>query len=388
MTTPPSEVWHGITRLVRGGAQRIALDLAGGLDRARFTPVLLAGLETGPEGSLWSEAEALGIEIIRLPSLVRSVSPWRDLRALREAGRLIRERRPAVVHAHTSKAGFILCRAARRAGVPAVVLSPHGHILGAGAQIPGVPTAGWRRRVLVHLARRSCRDADAVVCPNDAEREDGIAHGLWTPETSVVVPNGIDTGKFSPRDRAAARRGLGFAADGRVVGVVARLTREKGVDLAIEAAAALPGTRLVIVGDGPERGALAARAREVGVADRVDFLGLRDDLPEIYPAFDVLLVPSRTEAHGLVAAEALACSVPVVAARVGGLRSIVEEGRNGLLVPPEDAAAAAAALGRILEDPPWAERLGRQGRARVLELWSLTSMLRATESLYTHLLER
>ena len=95
MSEAPREVWQGITRLVRGGAQRIALDLAGGLDRARFTPVLLAGAETGPEGSLWPEAEALGIEIIRLPSLVRSVSPWRDLRALREVGRLIRERRPA-----------------------------------------------------------------------------------------------------------------------------------------------------------------------------------------------------------------------------------------------------------------------------------------------------
>jgi len=388
MRPPPHEVWHGITRLVRGGAQRIALDLVRGLDRSRFRPVLLAGTETGAEGSLWPEAEALGIEVIRLPALVRAVAPWRDLRALREAGRLLRARRPAIVHAHTSKAGFILCRAARRAGVPAVVLSPHGHILGASAQIPGVPSGGWRRRVLAHLARRSAEDADAVVCPNEAEREEGIALGMWRAERSVVVPNGVDTDRFRPADRAAARRSLGIAADGRVVGAVARLTREKGIDLAIEAVAALPGVRLVIVGDGPERAELGALARSRGVADRVDFLGLREDLPALYPAFDALLVPSRTEAHGLVAAEALACAVPVVAARVGGLRSIVEEGRNGLLAAPEDAAALAAALRRLLEDPSWAERLGRQGREGVVERWSLAAMIRGTEELYERLLAR
>jgi len=392
MTTPPREVWHGITRLVRGGAQRIVLDLVRGLDPARFRPVLLAGTETGAEGSLWPEAEALGIEIIRLPALVRAVAPWRDLRALRETERLLRERRPAVVHAHTSKAGFILCRAARRAGVPAVVLSPHGHILGASAQIPGVPSAGWRRRILAHLARRSAEDADLVLCPNESEREEGIALGMWRAERAVVVPNGIDTERFRPADsaadRAAARRALGIAVDGRVVGAVARLTREKGIDLAIEAIAALPGVRLILVGDGPERGELEGRARALGVADRVDFLGMRDDLPALYPAFDALLVPSRTEAHGLVAAEALACAVPVVAARVGGLRSIVLEGKCGLFAPPEDAAAFAAALRRVLEDPPWAERLGRQGRAHITLRWSLAAMLRGTEEQYEKLLAR
>lgn len=391
MAGEPREVWQGITRLVRGGAQRIVLDLVRGLDRARFRPVLLAGTETGAEGSLWGEAEALGVEIIRVPTLVRAVAPWRDLRALSAVGRLIRERRPAIVHAHTSKAGFILCRAARRAGVPAVVLSPHGHILGASAQIPGVPSAGWRRRILGHLARRSADDADIVLCPNDAERDEGIALGMWREDRSVVVPNGVDTERFRPADRAAARRALGIATDGRVgggrvVGTVARLTREKGIDLAVEAVAALPGVRLVIVGDGPERAALEERARTLGVADRVDLLGLRDDLPAIYPAFDALLVPSRTEAHGLVAAEALACAVPVVAARVGGLRSIVEEGTCGLFVPPDDPRAAADALRRILEDPPWAERLGRQGRARIIERWSLAAMLRGTEDLYERLL--
>lgn len=341
-TDAPHEVWHGITRLVRGGAQLVVLDLIAGLDRSRFTPVLLAGPETGSEGSLWPEAEALCIELVRVPSLVRPVAPARDLAALRDLTRRLRERRPALVHAHTSKAGFLLCRAARRATIGGVVLSPHGHIAGTGAQIPGVPSRGWKRRILRSLARRSARDADLIVCPNEEERRDGIAHGMWSEERSVVVPNGIDTERFAPAPRDAARRALGWAVDVPTVGVVARLTREKGIDVAIEAVALLPGVRCAVVGDGPERATLEARARELGVGDRVEFLGVRGDVAAVMPAFDALLVPSRTEAHGMVAVEALACGVPVVASDVGGLRGIVDPDRTGLRVPPDDPAACRA----------------------------------------------
>ncbi len=387
MGDAPREVWHGITRLVRGGAQLVVLDLVRGLDRSRFRPVLLAGEETGSEGSLWSEAEALGVELIRVPNLVRAASPWKDLRALGEMTRLIRGRRPAIVHAHTSKAGYIFCRAARRAGIPGVVLSPHGHILGAAAEIPGVPSAGWKRRVLAQLARRSARSADVVVCPNAAEREDGIAHRLWSEESSVVVPNGIDTRRFSPGDQAEARGALGWAFDVPTIGVVARLTREKGVDLAIRAVASIPGVRLVLVGDGPERDALHALTIELRVTDRVEFLGLRDDVPALYPSFDLLLVPSRTEAHGLVAAEALSCEVPVVAARVGGLREIVDL-ECGRLVPAGEPEGFAAAIRALLDDRTGLQRLGKRGREIICDRWSREAMLSATEQVYEELLAR
>mgnify|MGYP002638887196 CR=1 FL=1 len=386
MPEAPIEVWHGITRLVRGGAQGVVLDLLAGLDRGRFRPVLLSGEETGSEGSLWPEAEALGIELIRIPTLVRAVSPWNDVRTLRHLTRLLRERRPAIVHAHTSKAGFLLCRAARRAKIAGIVFSPHGHIAGASAEIPGVPKRGIKRRILSQLARQSARDAHVVVCPNDAERRDGIAHRMWTEQRSIVVPNGIDTDRFEPAPHAAACATIGIDARIATIGVVARLTREKGVDLAITALAEIPEAQLVIVGDGPERAALETLTIDYEVADRVTFLGMRDDVASLYPAFDVLAVPSRTEAHGLVAAEALSCEVPVIAARVGGLQSIVESDRCGAFFPPGNATALATALTRVLEDRPWAERLGRAGRRLVLERWSRRAMLSGTEELYLKLL--
>ena len=389
MNDAPIEVWHGITRLVRGGAQGVVLDLLAGLDRTRFRPVLVSGEETGAEGSLWDEAEALEIELIRIPTLVRAVSPLDDWRALRTLTRLLRERRPPLVHAHTSKAGFLLCRAARRAKIEGIVFSPHGHIAGASAEIPGVPKRGLKRRVLATLARQSSRDAHAVLCPNGTERAEGVAHRMWSEEKSIVVPNGIDIARFAPTDRIAARQEIGIPKDAPTIGVVARLTREKGVDLAVEALAQIevPGTQLVLVGDGPERESLEALAKTRGIADRVTFLGMRDDVARLYSAFDVLAVPSRTEAHGLVAAEALACEVPVVAAEVGGLQSIVEPERCGAFFPAGDSAALAKSLTRILEDPPWAERLGRAGRRVVVERWSKEAMLAGTEELYDRLLK-
>ena len=324
---------HIITRLVRGGAQQLVLDLCRDLTCRDLNVLLVAGDQTGAEGSLWEEAGALGITTLRVPSLVREIAPLRDYRALRRLRRLMRAHRPDIVHAHTSKAGLLGCLAARRERVPAIVLAPHGHILGKDAQIPGVPRRGLKRRLLAAACRHNVRCAHVVVAPNDAEREDGIRHGLWRAEDAVTIPNGVDTERFRPRDRATARARLGLESDRPVVGAVARLTREKGIDLAIEALCTLPDAVLVIVGDGPERESLVTQARSLDVAERTLFAGIARNVETVLPAFDVCLVPSRTESHGMAAAEALASEVPVVASDVGGLRSLVIHEKTALLMP-------------------------------------------------------
>jgi len=384
----PVKVLHVITRMVRGGAARIVLALCDGLRRRRFDVLLAAGGEAGPEGSLWDEAEALGIPSVRLPALIRRIAPSRDLAALAALRALCRARRPDIVHAHTSKAGLIGCLAARMEGVPAVVLAPHGHILAPGARIPGVPNRGLMRRLLAAAARRSARHADLVIAPNEHEREDGIRHGAWTEERSTVVPNGVDTDLFRPRDRGAARAAIGLPRAGFVLGVAARLTPEKGIDYAIEALTCVPGAVLVIAGDGPERARLAVLAQSLGVAGRVMFAGLRARMEEILPAFDTFLAPSRTEAHGMAAAEALACGVPVIAFAVGGLRSIVLGGVTGLLAAPGDVESFAAAARLLAADPALRARLGRAGREHVCARFSLNAMLAQTVAVYTALLRR
>ncbi len=384
----PVKVVHIITRMVRGGAQRIVLTLLAGLRRAGFDVLLAAGEQTGPEGSLWDEVEALGIPVVRVPALVREIAPLRDLRALARLREVLRANRPDIVHAHTSKAGFIGCLAARKERVPAVVLAPHGHILAEGARIPGVPHRGITRWLLAKAARRNARYADLVVTPNDHERNDGIGHGVWSAQSSIVVPNGIDMELFRPRDRDRARAALGAAREGFLVGAVARLTSEKGIDSAIKVLAHVREVSLVVVGDGPERRQLALLAASLGVADRVTFAGLRTRVEELMPAFDACLVPSRTEAHGMVAAEALACAVPVIASDVGGLRSIVLPGRTGLMVAAGDVEGYAAAVRLLARDRTLCARLGQAGREHVRARFSNEVMLARTMDVYASILRQ
>jgi glycosyltransferase involved in cell wall biosynthesis len=380
-------VMHVITRLVRGGAQNVVLALLRGLRGKELDLILVAGAQTGAEGSLWDEADGLGITTVRLPSLVRRIAPFRDYRALNDLRRIIRAYRPHIVHAHTSKAGFLGCLAARRERVPAVVLAPHGHILGEGAQIPGIPAWGLRRALLAAACRRNARYADAVVAPNEAERRDGIRLGLWAAERATTVPNGVDTDCFRPRDQRAAREKIGVPIGVPIVGTVARLTREKGIDFALETLRMLPRVLLVIVGDGPERESLETLAASLGVEDRTRFLSVRNDIEEILPAFDVCLVPSRTESHGMTAAEALACEVPVVASDVGGLRSLVLHRRTGLRVRPGETTGYARALAFLLGDQPLRKRMGRAGRAHIVASYSSGAMVDETLRLYRSLLD-
>ena len=187
------------------------------------------------------------------------------------------------------------------------------------------------------------------------------------PGRSVTIHNGVDVVRFRPRE--AERR----PGPLRVV-VVANLIPEKGVGVLLEAIARLREVEwsLDVVGDGPEHGPLEARARELGVADRVRFLGLRDDVPELLREADVAVHPARwQEALGNTVLEAMATGTPLVASRVGGIPELLADGSEGLLVPPGEPEPLAAALRRLAGDPPLRARLGASARARVLREFTL-----------------
>ncbi|MBP1633051.1 MAG: D-inositol-3-phosphate glycosyltransferase [Acidobacteria bacterium] len=216
------------------------------------------------------------------------------------------------------------------------------------------------------IARAGC-----VIASTQAEAAQLIEHYAANPERLCVSPPGVDHSVFHPGDRAAARSALGLAVEGRLVLFVGRIQPLKGVDVALAAfalvATRLPDCRLLVVGgpSGPqgmeEMAFLRAGAVTVALGDRVL---LRDPLPHrslagVYQAADVVVVPSRSESFGLVAAEAQACGIPVVASAVGGLAHVVADGESGLLVPGWDPPDYADALHRILTDPQLADRLAR-----------------------------
>ena len=167
----------------------------------------------------------------------------------------------------------------------------------------------------------------------------------------------------------------------KIVGVVARLEPEKGHPTLLEAwpavLRAVPDAYLLIVGEGSRRDALEAQARELRIAHRIVFTGRRDDVPAVTAALDVAVLPSYREAQGLTILEAMALSRPVVASNVGGIPEMIEDGVTGVLVPPHDAPALAAAIVRLLTDHPYADTLGRAGHDLVHDRFCIELMVSA-----------
>ena len=199
-------------------------------------------------------------------------------------------------------------------------------------------------------------------------------------EPPQVILNGIDTTRFQPGDRQAARSALGLPPHGRVIGISARLEHVKGVDIALEALARLDGeavrdVTLAIAGSGSLLATLEQQAVALGIADRVAFLGHLDDMAAFYPALDVFCLPSRAEGLPLSLLEAQSCAIPVVATRVGGVCDAVCDA-TGHLVPSEDPSALASALQCSLQES-LARNGNRDPRNFVLKTADLDSIAQA-----------
>ncbi len=355
-------VIHVITRLTLGGSSENTVLSIAGLRAAGHDCVLVAGA-TPSEPAVVDAARARGCPVELVPWLVRAPAPARDLRALAGLVRLFRQRRPSLVHTHTSKAGFIGRLAARIARVPRVVHTPHGHVF--YGYHGRAPTAAF-----VGLERLAARWTDRIVVLTERGAEEHLARGIGRAEQYVAIPSGVDTAALaaSAPDRPTARRALGLPADAAVIVGVGRLVPVKGFDVLVAAlpkvGAAVPSARLLLVGDGPERPAIESLARGLGVADRLTVTGARSDVTPYLAAADVLAAPSRNEGMGRVLIEAMALGVPVVAARVGGIPSVLGGGRFGRLVEPDAPAAMADALTALLGDPALRVQLAEAGRRR------------------------
>jgi glycosyltransferase involved in cell wall biosynthesis len=359
-------VLHVITRLTLGGSSENTLGQVVALARAGYDCALAVGVAESDAPTV-DDARRRGCRIIDVPALRREVSPGGDLAALLTLTRLMRRERPAVVHTHTSKAGFVGRLAARLAGVPAVIHQPHGHIF--------YGYYGPRRSAFfIALERRAARWTDRIVALTERGTSEHLAQRIGRPAQFVVVPSGVPTAalRASAPARGEARARLGIAPDAFVVVGVGRLVRVKGFDLLVAALprllAEVPGARLVLVGDGPERAALEGRAAALGVAARVHFGGVvggaAQGLVDYLAAADVCAAPSRNEGMGRAVVEAMALGLPVIGAAVGGIPSVIGDDECGRLIPPDDTDALVAAVVELGRDARLRAKLGQAARAR------------------------
>lgn len=379
-------VLHIITRLDRGGSADNTLLSCIGQRRRGCEVTLAAGPGLTEESPLRAQAEAKGVKLVRVPSLVRAIRPHLDLAALWACHRLIRKGRFDLVHTHTSKAGIVGRMAARLAGGCRVVHTPHGHVF-YGYFGPFVT------RLFVWAERLMARWTDALITLTDREAEEHLALGVGRPGQFVTIFSGVPLpegpASTPPGDLPARRRALGLPPEGLLIGSVGRLDRVKGHATLVRAFAEVlprhPGAHLILTGEGEERAAHETLAAGLGVSERVWFLGWRRDVAELLEVMDLFVLPSVNEGMGRAVVEAMAAGLAVVATRVGGVPQMVNDGVTGLLVPPEDPAQLATAIDRLLSRPEEREAMGRAGRSEAPS-FSAEAMCERTDALYRRLL--
>jgi glycosyltransferase involved in cell wall biosynthesis len=385
-----AKVIHVITRLDNGGSAQNTLLTAIRHDRTRFEPLVVVG-DTGPwadqGGRQATEAncrrlEKAGVRWTMIPSLGRTIQPLRDVTTFWSLVRLFRQERPHVVHTHTSKAGVLGRLAAWFARVPVVVHTPHGHVFyGHFGRL-----ASW---LFLQVERLLAPISTKLIALTEAERDEHLALAVGTSQQFAVVPSGIELSRF--RDVAKQRPSWFACPEGAtVIGSVGWFTPVKGHAYLIEAfvkvRAHVPNVFLVLVGNGRELDNLKAMSKRLDVEQAIRFITDCQDVEQCLAGMDLYVQPSLNEGMGRALIEAMAAGVPVVATRVGGIPAVVQDRRNGLLVPPGDAHTLASALLALLESPELARTLATAAIRTVGERFGAGAMVQAIESQYDHAL--
>ena len=361
-----------------GGTRRHLRDLVTRLPAGRFEISVACSTRRDPHFlDDLKLMEARGIRVYELP-MQRSIRPIGDAMAFGRLLPLIRRGGFDVVHTHSSKAGFLGRLAARFAGVPRVIHTPHTFPFEMDVSRP----ARFRYFQLERLAARWC---DRIVCVCPSQR--ALAESLTEPARVVVIENGIAA--RPPRDaaeRRRRRRELGLAPDVPVVGVIGRFTLQKGqadfVAAARQVAARLPETRFVLAGDGELKPRLERMILAAGLKDRFTLVEAREDGPELLPVLDVAALPSLWEGLPYVLLDAMAAERAVVASRVGGMSDVIEDGVDGLLVPPKDPAALAEAMMKLVDNEELRSKMGKHARETVMSRYGIDKMIGRLAALY------
>jgi len=351
----PLRVYRVIARLNVGGPAMHVVNLARDLDASgEFTTTLVAGRIGDDEGDMGYYAGERGVSPVWIESLGRAPSLSNDLRTLLQLVRLFRRDRPDIVHTHTAKAGTLGRIAARIAGVPIVVHTFHGHVLG-GSYFSPLLTGVYR-----FIERQVARLTDCIVALTPGQAAELTELGVAEEARFRVIPLGLELERFRATSvemgaarRSAIRAEFGTGPETPVVGIVGRLVPVKNHELLFRALVELSAPELWIVGAGEREAELRALARELGVADRIRWLGWRHDLTPLYPAMEVVALVSHDEGTPVALLESLAAGTPVVATEVGGVGEVMRGlGLGASLVPAGDVRALAQSLARVLYRVP------------------------------------
>lgn len=295
-----------------------------------------------------------------------------DWRAVRQIEEYIREDAIDLLHTHGYKADIYGYLAAWRSGKP-IVATCHNWVGGTAAL-----------GIYNHLDRMALKHFDAVAAVSDAVAEQLLAYGV-PAEKIRTIANGIDVSAF---EQSSPHSAISWNAN-KVIGMVARLDMQKGFEYLLQAVRNLRETNeftVVIVGDGPDRKVIEDLVKQYGLESSVILAGQQSDMPSIYAAIDIFVLPSLNEGLPMTILEAMAASKPVIATRVGAIPNVIHDGENGLLVNPQDSKGLQDALARLLRDPNLCRHLGEKGHQWVSQNYTSEAMALKYRQLYEDVL--
>ena len=371
MTQPNHRVLFLTTGLNRGGAEMQVFHLATGLQSRGWNVKVVAMLSGGSMAGEFQEADITPHEL----GMRRGVP---DPRAILRLRKIIREFHPEIVHSHMVHANLLARLTRLVCPMPALVNTAHSI------------TEGGRWTEIAYRLTDWLSDMTTIICVAGAQRY--LQNGSVSKERLRVVVNGLPVESFRPNQacRLATRKRLGIQEEFAWL-AVGRLDSPKDYPNLINAVARIPSRRFLflIAGDGPMRLQIEKLAAERKVLDRVRFLGIRKDIPELMAAADGYVMSSAWEGLPMVLLEAAASGLPIVATNVGGNGEVVRDGLSGFLVPPSDSESLAKALQRMENTPLGARNsMGMVGREYVIRNYSLSLVLDEWESIYHSLIPK
>ena len=339
------------------GVQRVSLDELTRLNRSEFTPYMICQ-QSGP---MTEECENNNITCLYTPTLVREISPLKDIKAFWHLYRLFRKYKFDIVHTHSSKTGVIGRLAAKLAGVPMIVHTVHGYAFPAAK-------SKLEKNIFLAMEWLGTKCSDKIICLHDADKK--IAEEALGAKASqlIVLANGVNINKFNPptiEQKQDIRTKLDLPFDAIVIGMVGRLWQQKNPKLLLTAAIAILKDRknvhFVFAGDGELRAELEDKVNALGLSSNIHFLGWRNDTESVLKAFDIFVLPSLWEGMPLAILEAQATGLPCIVSNIQGNNHLVSNEQEGFLFDLENDKQLVNQLLLLISDPELRYKMGQNG---------------------------
>lgn len=368
-----TKVLYLITKSHWGGAGKYVFDLATSAQGQGFQVAVALG--EGPE--LADKLTTAGIRVICLPHLNRDIKIWADIKTFFDLLKLLRAEQPDVIHLNSSKIGALGALAGRLTGVKKIIFTGHGWAFNEQRFFLN----RWLIALIHWLTILLCHQTIAV--SQTTAKQIGIFP--LVKNKIIVIHNGLETPQFLSKNEA--RNKLDPDNQSTIwLGTITELHKNKGLDILILALKKvlekIPGLNLIVIGEGEERDNLARLIARYQLTTNIRLVGKKDNAAQYLPAFDLFVLPSRTEALPYALLEAGTAGLPVIASRVGGIPEIIESGESGALVPAENTHVLADKILELLTNKDLTQKFGQNLQHKISSNFSRKKMLDQTFALY------